>query len=478
MGAHRLATLGRYDLEIDGVAYPPRYGPWFSAVLAPVYFVAPGEIGAAIVPVLGFALAAVWAAFRIGRRLNGLTGGAAAAALLGSNVVFGHASKHVMSDVPATALALWALDRFLAREETGRGSAWVPGILVAAATAFRVESAALFLSFALLCRPSVLGSSRERLPGFRRLAVLALPSVVLVLATAAYQQAVFGDFRRNGYMFWAPLPCDYTSLSFSTGFLRRNLISLRTSGFFVPAAFGVVGGAILLARGSVPGRRALQFAAIAAVPATLLHLVFFFAAPRFHLNLIAFLSVIGGAGVAAGIPGAWMRRARFAPAVIALVPALVPGLHPRTSIRRETAEILARDTPEDAVVVSGIDPVFLEPYLLRGTRRRVVPANRDVEYASKAVAWKRIPLPDPPPKWIGPEGIRWLLDNGALRVCPSTADERPDLLAKWVREGVPVFLDRSFLSAADYPGAPFGAAGLALVPMEGVPWLERFVARE
>jgi hypothetical protein len=127
--------------------------------------------------------------------------------------------------------------------------------------------------------------------------------------------------------------------------------------------------------------------------------------------------------------------------------------------------------------VSAIDPVFLEPYLLRGTRRRVVPANRGVEYASKAVAWKRIELPEPVPRWTKQEGIAWLAGHGATRVCPFTADERPEQIAAWVKEGVPVFLDRSFLKAKIFPAAPFETVGLALVPLDGYPWIERFVAR-
>jgi hypothetical protein len=488
IGAQRLATLGRYDIEIDRVAYPPRYAPWFPAMLAPVFLVAPREIGAAILPVLAFALAAVWAAYRIGRRLAGagggpdggvlagLLGGAAAGALLGSNVVFGLWARQIMSDVPATALALWALDRYLARAETGRGSAWVPAILVAFATALRVESAALWLPFALQ-------TGREPAHGVRRLMILTLPLLALVVATAVYQHATFGDVRRNGYMFWAPLPCDYPKLTYSLDYIGRNLVSLRTPGFFVAAAFGAVGASVLLAQGSVLARRALVFAALVALPETAFHLVFSFASPRFHLNLIAFLSVIGAAGVASTIPADWVRRVRFAPAaiapaVIALVPALLPGLRPRVSIRTTTAEALARETPDDAVVVSGIDPVFLEFHLLPGTRRRVVPANRGIEYASKAVAWKRIPLPDPVPKWSEQEGIAWLVEHGAVRVCPFTADERPDQIAAWVRQGTPVFLDRSFLRPKDYPAAPFEKLGLALVPLDGLPWLERFVAQE
>ena len=57
IGAQRLVTVGRYDLEIEGVSFPPRYPPWFSALfLAPAYALAPSELGIGILPVLVLAL--------------------------------------------------------------------------------------------------------------------------------------------------------------------------------------------------------------------------------------------------------------------------------------------------------------------------------------------------------------------------------------------------------------------------------------
>ena len=82
IGAQRLATLDRYDLEIGGQAYPPRYPPWFPAFLVPAYWIAPEEIGAGIVPVFLLALSGILAAFRIGRRIGGDPGGLLAAVLL------------------------------------------------------------------------------------------------------------------------------------------------------------------------------------------------------------------------------------------------------------------------------------------------------------------------------------------------------------------------------------------------------------
>src|SRR5260221_7365454 len=56
IGAQRLVTLGRYDLEIERVSYPPRSSPWISLALAPAYALAPRELGIGILPVFALAL--------------------------------------------------------------------------------------------------------------------------------------------------------------------------------------------------------------------------------------------------------------------------------------------------------------------------------------------------------------------------------------------------------------------------------------
>ena len=76
--ARRVATLGRYDLDIDGVSTPPHSTPWFSMLLAPVYRLAPDEIGNGIWVVLAFAVAGAIAAQRIGVLVAGPIGGASA----------------------------------------------------------------------------------------------------------------------------------------------------------------------------------------------------------------------------------------------------------------------------------------------------------------------------------------------------------------------------------------------------------------
>jgi hypothetical protein len=55
-----------------------------------------------------------------------------------------------------------------------------------------------------------------------------------------------------------------------------------------------------------------------------------------------------------------------------------------------------------------------------------------------------------------------------------TADERPEQLAAWVREGVPVFVDRSILPRK-FPLDRVRALGCELEKVPDRPWLGKLV---
>lgn len=473
VGAQRFATLGHYDLVIDGVAYPPHSSPWFSVLfLSPAYFLAPNELGAGIVVVFLFSLAGVLAAFAIGRRLAGDFGGAAAGVALACNGTYRTYSREIMTDVPAVAiglLAAWLFLGILERERPLR--TWVQaGILCAAAQAMRSESLALLLPFAWI---AIRG--REKL--LARLAALGAPCAVVAIATAVYHQATFGDWRRTGYQFWTPVPWDYPELLFSTEYLVANLKTLAAPWVLPWIVAGALGTIVLAIRRSEKPGPTLLFLMLAGVLPSLAHLLFFYPRDRFHLLPIAFACVLGGAGVVAIVPAAIRRRAWLAAAAIPLALVLLPRRPESPPVRRLVADALAAETPQDAVIVSNIDPVCLEPTVVRGTSRRIVPMSRKVEYASKAVAWKRIPRVDPPP--AGPTDHRspGLFAGGARDVCSFTADEDPARLSRMVRDGVPVFVEIG--------SAPAGTSllrvvpdDLTIVPHPSHPWLGRLRLRE
>jgi hypothetical protein len=137
------------------------------------------------------------------------------------------------------------------------------------------------------------------------------------------------------------------------------------------------------------------------------------------------------------------------PLLLALAAFVPPKVELPPPYRRIVAETLARETPQDAVIVSGLDPVFLEPYVLRGTARTIVPASRSIECASKLVAPSRIRAIDP---------------------SPTVATESPGKLADWLREGRPVFVDASFLPD-DAPLDRILDPAVFAVPSRRFPWL-------
>ncbi len=280
VGAQRLATLGHYDIEIEGVAYPPRYPPWFSALLAPAYVVAPNELGAGIVVVFGLTLSAVAAAFVIGGRLAGDWGAVAAGLALACYGEFRRDAMKIMTDVPALAFALWACVIYLRlRRGDGRGASWLlAGFLCAAAFALRLEMLALCAPFGLLLLRERLKrietpehgansaddrsstslprdaheASREhgqsRIVWMRDVALFATPVLAALVASAIYNRSTFGSWRRTGYDFWLPELHEEMSQVLSPEFISANLMKLTSSWALIAIGFGIVGGWRLLAR--------------------------------------------------------------------------------------------------------------------------------------------------------------------------------------------------------------------------------------
>ena len=456
VAADRFATHQGYNLLIDGVVRPARYPPWFSVgLLAPVLFFARGELGAAILPVFALGIVSVLAACAIGKRLAGAWGAAGAGLALVLNPAFVALTRLVMTEVPSLAFGLAGCWLYLAPEamapttdpRDGRTSArpyhaLMAGLLGAAGFALRSECLAILLPFGLRI------VRKERRPG-ASLALLATPSLLVAMATGWYNAATFGTWGRSGYHYWCPTAFDVPGMTFGLRYLQQNLERLFTAPRVAVLVLGAAGAVVLFIRQRDDARRVLGYVALAALPGTLLHLVYFYPEARFYIFLLALASVIGGAGL--GSLAGVLVRGRLWP--IPLVLALAVFVPPRDPLppphRRMVAEVLARETPQDAVVVSGLDPVFLEPHLLRGSSRTIVPASRSVEYASKRVA----PAPD-----------------DAVDPCPVVATESRDKLASWVREGRPVFIDASFFPEDATLGRILDPA-LVVVPNPRFPWL-------
>jgi hypothetical protein len=468
----RLATEGRYDIVLDGKSYPPGTSSWFPVLVAPIYRLAPGELGNAVLPVLAFALAGALCAFALGARLSNPVGGALAGLALVLQRDYFSLARMVMSDVPAVACALGACAMYVSARRSPRGIGWhlAAGLLIGLAFGLRTFYLTLLLPFALRWLRAL-----ER--RFASLAALTAPTLAVLVATWIYQARTFGDWTRGGFQYWLSVPYDYPSLVFSSEYLAANVAVFGRRSARIALALGLL-GAVLLARKRPAGaRELLELACLAALPISLAHLVYYYPDLRFHLFLLALGCVAGAAGIAALLPSALQRRAWLLAAGIAAAGLCVPRAQDPTPMRRVAADAIFAATPADATVVTGLDGVYLAALEPADSRRTYVPISRLVEYAAGLIAPRKVHAPDPAPRDAYDRRAEGLRAGGSFDPVPFTAAESVPRIAQWVREGRAVFLDLT--SQKDQAAIELLAAGgLAFAPLQGWPSLRRIVLRE
>lgn len=460
IAAQRFAKLGTCSIAIEGTAYPIRYPPSFSIlVLAPFYAAAPVDmLGVGIVPVYVLAIAAILSAYAIGRRIAGVWGGAIAGMLLLDDGNFGFHAQQVATDVPVVALLLLltlALARASEHPSRARWWWWIAGILAALAGSFRVLAYAGVLPILWQAFRTARMEDAKR-PLVHRFAAALVPSIAFMIATAIYNHHAFGDWRRNGYQLWVGVPYDYLGLTFSLRYVRDNLNVLREIAPALAAgAIGIVGLAWQRRRRQLDVRHTAPLVALAlvAVPMSIVHLVYFYVGGRFHLPLVALLAIVGGSGIALLVPA----KIREAAPWLLCIPLAIVAVH-RTHREQTLTNVPYRYlaarcmtfTEPNAVIVTAIEPVYLEPMVTRGTQRQVIPLSRGVEYASKVLTWQRVPPPlVPPPTSAFDHRALALLRGGAREAVAFTADENPDRIVELRRAGFPIYLDLTFTSPDD-----------------------------
>lgn len=444
---------GRYEIMVEGRGLPPRYPPWFPVlVFLPAYVVFGHEPGNAILPITLFAVTGVGFAYAIGKRISSIAGGVLAA--LGVLILpsYSRWATQVMIDVPCTALMLGTCLVYLRIRARPQSTLlyFGAGVLVAITTLFRPVFAAMLLPFAFVML-------RQRKGVFLRGLGLIAPMAAAAAATFAYNAATFGSPLRNGYKFWVPVPMDYPTMIFSLSFLRMNLGEIGASGF--PFLLLICVGAWLLARKLRPAaladsQRSLQEAAIFFVlttgPMLLFHLFYFYPDDRFHIPLLAGTAVLAGS-ILALLPGPGMETIAklLLPAALLLAVAARIAAPAPVPLRRVAAERVRENTPENAIVISAIDPVYLARLAAFGSSRRIVPLSRNIEYASALLVRKRV---DDPRLRL----LRWDDDRAVALIRPHAeeavrfvASERMDELAREVAAGTPVFFESSFMDQSE-----------------------------
>ncbi len=445
----QLLETGRYEIVLEGRMLPPRYPPWFPAlVILPAYVVFGHDPGNAILPVTLLAVAGIGFGHAIGKRLGGVAGGILAGLALLFLPSYASWGTQVMGDVPTTCLMLATCLLYLRLRDGPRSPAiyFGAGLLIAVATLFRPVFAAMLFPFLL----EIFRVPETRI---RNASALLLPIAAAAGITLVYNAVTFSSPLRNGYKYWAAIPMDYPSLIFSLSYFKTNLWLIAATVFPLYVVVGIA--AWLLVRKREPAefaskrpafRDALTFVALTTGPILLFHLFYFFPSDRFHIPMFAGAAVITGGVLGLFFNARTISHLKFVLPVILLlaiaaritVPEPVPH-------RRLAADRIRTVTPANAMIISAIDPVYLERLAGHGSSRRIVPISRKVEYASKLLVPKRVDLPNASKlNWRDSRNSE-LRRGGASEAVQFVASEQLESLATQAAAGTPVFLDTTFV---------------------------------
>jgi 4-amino-4-deoxy-L-arabinose transferase-like glycosyltransferase len=451
----QLLETGRYEIVIEGRGLPPRYPPWFPAlVILPAYVLFGHEPGNAILPITMLAVAGVGFAYAIGKRISSSAGGVLAGLAVLILPSYSSWATQVMTDVPCTALMLGACLVYLrlrARPEA-LGIYLAAGLLVAVTTLFRPVFAAMILPFLF-----AILAHRKNL--FLRSALLLAPMAAAAAANFAYNATTFGSPLRNGYKFWVAVPIDYLSMVFSPSYFRMNLGVIGLSLF--PILLLVAIGGWFQARRQRPAafstarqafRDATIFFFLTTVPITLFHLFYFFPGERFFIPIMA-----GGAVLAASMlplligPKAESAVKILLPALLLLAVTARIAVPAPLPLRRLAAERVRAHSPDNAIIISAIDPVYLGRLAGTGSSRRIVPLSRNVEYASKLLVRKRVDDPRLSAlNWYDGQALA-LIRPHAEEAVKFVASERLEELVHEAARGTPLFFESMFADQHEAP---------------------------
>jgi len=267
-------------------------------------------------------------------------------------------------------------------------------------------------------------------------------------ATFSYNTATFGSPLRNGYHFWSWTESAPLRDFFSFSSVGLNLQTLLRTG--LPLLLIICLAVEMVLRRSKssarkeaagPLRDLIFFVAATGIPMLIFHLFYVYPCDRFFLPILTGTAIIAGSllGLQCG--------QRYQRAILAAFVALLPlvalariGVPDPAPHRRIAADRIRENTPGDAVIISAIDPAFLEQRVARHSARRIVPLSRDVEYAHALFTSQPSTAKDQPTS-----------TGGAPRryVIQFVATEQIDELVKEALQGRRIFLDTTALDAND-----------------------------
>jgi len=200
--AARSLYAGRgYLLWIGGDAYPPRYPPGTSLLIAATMPLAGTVSGAGIVAVLACALAAVAGTYVLAAMAGGTVSGLVAALLLALSPLHVQWSRAVMSDVPASAAVVWLAAGVLALlARRARPAAWLLlGVGCGLAGSIRYV---VWVLLPAACVTVVLHAPDRPAMHAKQLAALLSGAALGVAPLLWLNAELFGSALRDGYGYW------------------------------------------------------------------------------------------------------------------------------------------------------------------------------------------------------------------------------------------------------------------------------------
>ena len=293
---------------------------------------------------------------------------------------------------------------------------------------------------------------------FLRGLLLLLPIAGAIAASFAYNAAAFGSPFRNGYHFWSPIPMDYPAMTFSLSFVRMNLEEVGCAVLALVALVFLGAGTLAWRRRPTATygasqesfRGAVVFFVLTTAPILVFHLLYFFPADRFHIPMMAGAVVLGGSMLSL-LVGPEREPIFKGLLPVALLLAVVGRMATPAPLplRRMAADIVRKNTPTNAIVISAIDPVYLGRLAGAGSMRRIIPLSRNVEYASALLVRKRVDDPRL-------RGLTWddartvaLIRPQAEEATPFVASERLNDLVREEANGIPIFFESSFVDQSE-----------------------------
>lgn len=470
-----------FSVTLDGKTHPPRYPIGFPLTLAPAFLLGGTELHHASVVVLATSLLLFLPMWTFASRLFGAGAAFWAVLFVGLSPLLIEHSTRVMSE----ALTILLVAGIYALEARGAGALCL-GLMGGFAASVRYTNIVALLPTLL----RIVGSkgSRGRVMGFLGLAAGASA----FLAPMALQRARdFGSLARDGYHYWHPDRYENAGFVFDLnyawkapvvtwtrrpeGLLERYAqdlagLSRRLYSPLVPI-LALAGVALTLAKdrkridlaGSASAGSVARFLSYPAF-LYLFYSFYYGEDRRFLLPALIPIAALAGGAADAACRHLGGRRSVLLAVVLAagLVwtsePRLLRGPQIRPQLRHFYVAQYDRLLPQNAVLISSLDVLYLEYYWRRMTERQVVALGPGVPHAT-VIAPHTIP-PNPHGS-LRPDAFRlWALAHGAVEPIPIW---RPGSGLRLRLDDRPLFLDLASHESAAL--RRFGSDGFSAEPL-------------